>query len=197
MSTGEMTIRLHGQEAPQDEPEPVELPLSTWTPRDFEGFTAAELPRLLRYAVVLTGDEHLAQDVVQDAMVRAHGRWSSIRDMDSPGAYVRRMVTNQYLSWRRAWQVRSIVAVDDAVLHARAPAGGDAAQGVVDRDALWARLGALPRKQRAVLVLRYYEGLSDAEIAETLGSSTSTVRSHASRALATLRVDAHTLREER
>lgn len=178
-------------------PDTAEIPAAGYHSDSFDDFATTELPGLLRYAVLLTGSTDLAGDVVQDAMVRVHGRWSSIRDMDYPVAYVKRMVTNEHLSWRRRWHVRSIVPVDDAALHERSPSRADAAQTVVDRDALWHRMAALPLKQRAVLVLRYYEGMSDAEIAQTLGSSAGTVRSHASRALATLRIDADTLKEGR
>ena len=156
---------------------------------DFEDFARAHLPGLLSYAVVLTGDQHQAADLVQDVMVRVHGRWARIRATDRPDLYVKRMVTNEHLSWRRRWHVRSVVAVDDAVLGARAPAGADPSQRVVDRDHLWQRLAALPPRQRAVLVLRYYEGLDDAEIAQVLGTAAVTVRSNASRALAALRAD--------
>ena len=158
----------------------------------FEDFARTRLPALLAYAVVLTGDPHLASDVVQEVMVRAHGRWSRIRRADRPELYVKRMVTNEFLSWRRRWHVRSVVPVADEALHARAPRTADPAQQVVDRDAVWARLATLPRRQRAVLVLRFYEGLDDAEIAEVLRLAPSTVRSTASRALAALRLDATT-----
>lgn len=158
----------------------------------FEDFARTRLPALLAYAVVLTGDPHLASDVVQEVMVRAHGRWSRIRGADRPELYVKRMVTNEYLSWRRRWHVRTVVPVADDALHARAPSAADPAQQVVDRDAVWARLAGLPRRQRAVLVLRFYEGLDDAQIAEVLSMAPSTVRSTASRALAALRLGATT-----
>jgi len=79
------------------------------------------------------------------------------------------------------------VPLTDETLAAHAESHGDHAHGVVEEDAMWGRLEALPPRQRTVLVLRYYEGLSDAEISEVLGTSPATVRSHASRALATLR----------
>ena len=157
---------------------------------DFEGFARAHLPGLLGYAVALTGDRHLAADLVQDVMVRAHGRWPRIQAADRPDLYVKRMITNEHLSWRRRWHVRTVVPVDDEVLGARAPSTTDAAQRVVDRDDLWQRLAELPPRQRAVLVLRYYEGLDDAEIAQVLVTAAVTVRSNASRALAALRAGA-------
>ena len=154
---------------------------------DFEGFARRELPGLLRYAVMLTGDRDLAQDLVQDVMVKAHDQWRRVSAADHPDRYVHTMVTRQFLSWRRRWAVRRIV-LDP---HGEPPVApvGDHAAGIVDHDDVWRRLGTLPRQQRAVLALRYYERLTDAEIADTLGCSASTVRAYASRALAALRLD--------
>lgn len=145
------------------------------------------LPGLLRYATVLTGDGHVAADIVQEVLLRAHQRWTRIALMGRPDLYLRRMVTNEHLSWRRRWHVRTIHPAADDVLAAHADPLGDHAQHVVEDDAMWELLEGLPPRQRTVLVLRYYEGLSDAEIATVLGTSGATVRSHASRALATLR----------
>ncbi|GAB3681020.1 SigE family RNA polymerase sigma factor [Angustibacter aerolatus] len=156
-------------------------------PLDFDAFARAELPALLRFATAVAGDPELAADVVQDAMVKAHSRWRHIAATDRPDLYVRRMVVNQHLSWRRRWHVRTIVPVHDDVLHARASAEPDASQRVSDRDDVLRRLEQLPRRQRAVLVLRFFEGLDDTEIAQVLGTSPVTVRSNASRALAALR----------
>jgi len=145
------------------------------------------LPGLLRYATVLTGDGHVAADLVQEVLLRAHVRWTRIALMARPDLYLRRMVTNEHLSWRRRWHVRTVHATADDVLAARIAPQADHAQHVVEDDAMWRRLTALPPRQRTVLVLRYYEGLDDTEIADVLGTSSATVRSHASRALATLR----------
>lgn len=145
------------------------------------------LPGLLRYATILTGDGHVAADLVQEVLLRAHVRWTRIALMARPDLYLRRMVTNEHLSWRRRWHVRTIHATTDDVLAARVAPQADHAQDVVEDDAMWRRLAALPPRQRAVLVLRYYEGLDDAEISDVLGTSPATVRSHASRALAALR----------
>lgn len=156
----------------------------------FEEFLAARLPGLLRYAVVLTGDRDLAQDVVQEALARAHVRWKQVSRAGSPDAYVRRMVLNEYLSWRRRWSVRQVQAVGERLVEIGDARGGgrDHAQDLVEADELWARLAQLPRRQRAVLVLRYYEQLDDAAIAELLDCTAATVRSHASKALTTLRL---------
>lgn len=156
----------------------------------FPEFAATRLPGLLRYAVILTGDHDLAQDVVQEVMARCQVRWNRIERAGAPDAYVRQMVLNEYLSWRRRWAVRNIQAVGErlADLGDRNGSARDHANDVVETDALWTRLAALPRKQRAVLVLRYYEQLSDQEIATLLGCAPVTVRSNASKALATLRL---------
>jgi RNA polymerase sigma-70 factor (sigma-E family) len=151
----------------------------------FEEFAAARLPALLRYAVMLTGDRELAQDVVQEVMIRAHGRWWRIRRADRPDLYVRRMVTNEFISTRRRRALRTV-----PLEHLTAgPVHPDHADAATDSDELWLRLADLPRQQRAVLVLRYYEGLPDTEIADVLGCSSGTVRGYASRALATLRLE--------
>ena len=156
----------------------------------FEEFAMARLPSLLRYAVVLTGDRDLAQDVVQEVLARAQVRWRKISESDSPEAYVRRMVLNEYLSWRRSWAFRNVHAAGERLTDLDDARGGvgDHADGVVEADALWRKLATLGRKQRAVLVLRYYEQLEDEQIADLLGCAPATVRSHASRALRTLRL---------
>jgi RNA polymerase sigma-70 factor (sigma-E family) len=147
----------------------------------------AHLPGLLRYATVLTGDPHTAADLVQEVLLRAHVRWTRIALTARPDLYLRRMVTNEHLSWRRRWHVRNVRPVADTTLADHVVPARDHAQHVVEDDAMWRQLSTLPPRQRAVLVLRYYEGLSDPEIASVLGTSSATVRSHASRALATLR----------
>ncbi|MFI5495778.1 SigE family RNA polymerase sigma factor [Actinoplanes sp. NPDC051859] len=156
----------------------------------FEQFAAARLPTLLRYAVVLTGDREHAQDVVQEVLARTHVHWDRISQTDAPEAYVRRMVLNEFLSWRRSWTARHVYAVGERLVDLDDARGGvvDHAQDVVDADELWQRLATLGRKQRAVLVLRYYEQLDDDTIAELIGCSPATVRSYASRALKILRL---------
>jgi RNA polymerase sigma-70 factor (sigma-E family) len=156
----------------------------------FEQFAVARLPSLVRYAIVLTGDRYLAQDIVQEVLARAQVRWRRISAADSPEAYVRRMVLNEYLSWRRSWAARKVHPVGERLVDIDDARGGvhDHAQGVVEADELWARLAMLGRRQRAVLVLRYYEQMDDEAIADLLGCAPATVRSHASRALKTLRL---------
>jgi RNA polymerase sigma-70 factor (sigma-E family) len=156
----------------------------------FADFAATRLPSLLRYAAALTGDRDLAQDIVQDVLARTQVKWKRIERADSPDAYVRQMVLNEYLSWRRRWAVRNIRAAGEQVISLvdERAATRDHADAVVDTDEVWNRLAALPRKQRAVLVLRYYEQLDDDEIAVLLGCAPVTVRSNASKALKALRL---------
>jgi RNA polymerase sigma-70 factor (sigma-E family) len=151
----------------------------------FDEFTAAHLHPLLRFAVVLTGDRGLAEDVTQEVLVRVHLRWGKIGALDSPEHYVRRMIVNEYLSWRRRWS-RIVPHAEPPVRLEPAP---DHAATHAERDALRTELDKLPPRQRAVLVLRYYAGMSDPEIANELGCGPGTVRGYASRALATLRVE--------
>lgn len=152
----------------------------------FEEFAAARLPVVLKFAAVLTGDRGLAEDVVQEVLIRANARWQVIENLPWPEAYVRKMIVNEYLAWRRrSWRlVLSGASSDIEGLPTPDPAASYA-----EREAMLAELTKLPRRQRAVVVLRYYEGLSDQEIADVLGCRPGTVRGHASRALAALRVE--------
>jgi len=155
----------------------------------FAEFATNRLAALLRYATALTGDPELAQDIVQDVLARTQVRWKRIEKADAPDAYVRRMVLNEYLSWRRRWAVRNIRSAGEQLVDLvdAHSATRDHADRLVDTDEIWARLATLPRKQRAVLVLRYYEQLDDAEIASLLNCAPATVRSNASKALKNLR----------
>jgi RNA polymerase sigma-70 factor (sigma-E family) len=152
----------------------------------FEEFAAARLPAVLKFAAVLTGDRGLAEDVVQEVLIRANARWQVIGSLPRPEAYVRKMIVNEYLAWRRrSWRL-VLSGAGTSIEDLPAP---DPAAGYAEREAMLAELGKLPGRQRAVVVLRYYEDLSDQEIAEVLGCTPGTVRGHASRALAALRVE--------
>jgi RNA polymerase sigma-70 factor (sigma-E family) len=153
----------------------------------FEEFATARLPALLRYGMLLTRDPEQARDLVQDVLAQAIPRWKRIGAVDEPYAYVRAMITNEYLSLLRRRKLRTVPLTYEALNGPRAPTASDPADRF-DNEDLWRRLAVLPRKQRAVVVLRYYEELTDNEIADVLGCRASTVRSHATRALATLRV---------
>jgi RNA polymerase sigma-70 factor (sigma-E family) len=148
----------------------------------FEQYAIRRLPVLLGTARAICADNALAEDLVQDVLIKLHARWTVIGSMDAPDAYVRRMLVNEYLSWRRKWSRPTARLVDGAVT------GTDFASAQADRSELLDEIRRLPARQRAVIGLRYYADLTDAEIADLLGCSHSTVRVHASRALKALRV---------
>lgn len=151
---------------------------------DFRAYVAARGPALLRSAVLLTGDRHLAEDLVQTTLVRVHGRWERIRSAEAVDAYVRRAMVTTYLNWwRRRWRGE----VPTESLPDTPVTGG--LDRVETRLPVAAALARLPRRMRAVVVLRYFDDLPDAEIAALLGCSPGTVRSQATRALAKLRAD--------
>jgi RNA polymerase sigma-70 factor (sigma-E family) len=147
----------------------------------FEDFVAARSRHLLHAAHLLTGDRHRAEDLLQTALTRAYLRWDRI-DSDDPEGYVRRTMINAHTDWwrKKPWREQSTAELPET------PAP-DAAASYDARDAVLAALATLSSRQRAVVVLRYYEGLSEAEIAQVLGCSAGTVKSAASRAMAKLR----------
>jgi RNA polymerase sigma-70 factor (sigma-E family) len=156
-------------------------------PLTFEEYVAARGPALVRFAVLLTGDDHRAEDLVQDALTKAYLRWSRIRRADDPDVYLRRLVLNGSRSWWRRRANREVPAELGTGGAADRAAPGDVGGEAAERDALWRLISALPEQQRAVVVLRYYEDLDDATIARVLDCSTVTVRTHAMRALQKLR----------
>jgi RNA polymerase sigma-70 factor (sigma-E family) len=154
-------------------------------PDGFREFLAARQAHLLRAAWILTGDAHLAEDLLQTALVKVLPRWERLARDGSVEAYLRKTMINTATSWwRRKWHGElPSGGVPGAEL-----GGGDAAfEAVEDRSVLGAALRALPPRQRAVVMLRYYLDLSEAETAALLGCSTGTVKSQSSKALETLR----------
>lgn len=157
----------------------------------FEEYAAAAWPRLYRSAYLLTGHHADAEDVAQQTLVKAHAAWSKVTAARTPDAYVRRILTNTFLSAKRP-KARGLELLTDDPPE-RPPSASPAAHpgqpgaAVEDRMVLWPHVKQLPPQQRAVIVLRYYEDLSEAEIAETLGCSRGTVKSTAHRALTALR----------
>ena len=147
----------------------------------FDRYVLERQAGLVRYAALLTGSLAQGEDLVQEVLIRLYPRWARLAE--DPHAYVRRSVTNEFLSWRRRWSTRSITVVPDEFLQQQTV---DPWQDGPDPE-LWARLQALPRQQRAAIVLRYYEGFTDPEIADALDCRPGTVRAHVSRGLATLR----------
>jgi RNA polymerase sigma-70 factor (sigma-E family) len=155
---------------------------------EFAAYMQARQPALLRTAYLLTGDAHTAEDVVATALAKLYLAWDRIRDRESVDGYVRRILANETTSlWRRPWRRREVVA-DALPERGREDAYDDGRTA-----ALWQAVRSLPPRQRAVIVLRYYEELTEAETAAVLGVSTGTVKSQASRALATLRTSNPTL----
>jgi RNA polymerase sigma-70 factor (sigma-E family) len=145
---------------------------------------------------VLTGDQHQAEDLLQTSLAKLYLAWNRVHDRESVDAYVRRIMVNEHHSlWRRAWRRREHPT--DQVPEPTGPLSGPGDSRMDGlSDALWQAVQTLPRKARAVLVLRYYEELTEAETADVLGISVGTVKSQTSRALARLRETAPELREE-
>ena len=155
---------------------------------DFDDWVAQRGAALLRFAYLVTRDHSRAEEAVQDALIAAYSRWSRICRAQDPEAYVRRCIVNADISrWRRFF--RRETPTEDAGTSGAAPghAAPDHAVAQAEHDAVWALCATLPAKQRAAVVLRYYEDLPDADIAVILDCSPATVRSQIHRALASLR----------
>ncbi len=148
---------------------------------EFSEYMAARQPSLLRTAYLLTGDRHTAEDLVQTALAKLYLSWDKVQRQDSLDGYVRRILVNENNSlWRRPWKKRETTTSelpDEPAEPTRESHDSE----------LWDLVQTLPRKQRAAVVLRYYEQLSEAETAAVLGVSVGTVKSQTSRALAALR----------
>jgi RNA polymerase sigma-70 factor (sigma-E family) len=146
----------------------------------FEGFVAGRSGALLRTAYLLTQDNHLAEDLLQTTLAKAWSSWGRIQT--SPEAYVRRILVNTYSTWwRRRWNTESPVGeLPDVAHHDR--------DGSTDQE-LRSALARLPKRQRAVIVLRFFEDLTEVETARLMDCSVGTVKSQTSKALAKLRID--------
>ncbi len=153
----------------------------------FDHFVASRWPGLVRLAYGLTGDRWLAEDLAQTALANAFAAWWRVRRADDPDAYVRRILINACNSRFRR---RRVSELSRGMTEFAQPAAADPASLVDDRSALLTALGELPARQRAVIVLRYWEDLTDAQAGAVLGCSASTVRSQTARALAKLRCSA-------
>ena len=152
---------------------------------DFEDYVREHCPSLRRLALLLCADWTTADDLVQTALIRSERRWHLVAD---PHPYVRRAVVNAASTWRLRRRLEAPLSTLSDV--AAADAGSD------DRLGVLLALRSLPVGQRQVLVLRYYEGLSEAEIAAVLGVSPGTVKSRSARGLDALRGCAHLLPQE-
>jgi RNA polymerase sigma-70 factor (sigma-E family) len=157
-------------------------------PAGFAEFVAARSPALLRAAWLLTGDAGKAEDLLQTALARTWRGWPRISGGGNPEAYVRRMLYTTYLTWwRRRW--RAEVPTEGLPGYAERADLADVADRSAVRDAVARALARLPRGQRAVVVLRFFEDRSVQETADLLGCSTGTVKTQCARALAALRAD--------
>jgi RNA polymerase sigma-70 factor (sigma-E family) len=150
---------------------------------EYDDVYAALWPRLVRTAYAVSGDRGLAEDAVQTAFAKAYRSWRRISRLEAPEAYLRRMVVNEVLNDRRRARTRHEVTSPEP------PEQADASsrQTPPAHDEMWRLITTLPPRQRAVLVLRYYEDLSEQQIAEALGCRPGTVKSQAAAALASLR----------
>jgi RNA polymerase sigma-70 factor (sigma-E family) len=152
------------------------------TDEDFAEFVGARWASLYRLAYLLAATPTGAEDLLQTTLEKAYVNWPRIRGMDFPEAYVRRMLANTRVSnRRRAWIGEQ--PWDELPENA----GASAEVPVLDRSLLWPLVCALPDRQRAVIVLRYYEDLSETQIADALGCAAGTVKSQSSAAIGALR----------
>ncbi len=152
-------------------------------PEGFREFVAARSAALVRSAWLLTGDDGEAEDLVQTALVKTWSRWSRVQRKDAPEAFVRRVMLSTFLTWRRRrWHGEVPVAT--------LPERVDLEDAYADADVrrlVQIALQGLPPRQRAVVVLRFFDDLSEARTAQLLGCSVGTVKSQAAKALAKLR----------
>jgi RNA polymerase sigma-70 factor (sigma-E family) len=149
----------------------------------FAGFVREHTPALLRTAYLLTGNAQAAEELVQDTLARLYPKWDRVAGADVPLAYVRRSLTNGYINYQRRAARREFAHED--VPERIDPR--DVLTQLADRDEIWNGLRFLPERQRAALVLRFFEDLTDEESAIALGCRVGTVRSLISRGLAALR----------
>jgi RNA polymerase sigma-70 factor (sigma-E family) len=150
----------------------------------FDEYVRVRGPALVRLAWLIAGDRHLGEDLVQEVLTRAYPRWRKILSGGQPDVYLRRMLVNAHVSWRRK---RSSGEVADGAERVDRADRVDIGAEAVERDAVWRLINRLPPNQRVAIVLRFYEDLDDADIAEILGCSPATVRTHLMRGIAALR----------
>ena len=151
----------------------------------FTEFVAARSASLFRTAYLMVGERDLAHDLVQEALTKTYVAWPRLRDVSKADAYTRKAITTTYISWwrRKSWSAeRPRDDVPDALADTR-----DQHARAVDRAWMWAELQKLPPRQRAAIVLRYYEDLTEAQTAEVMDCAVGTVKSQVSQGLRRLR----------
>ena len=150
---------------------------------DFRSFVAARSPSLLWFAHLLTGDRYAAEDIVQTALAKTAAGWSRVRRKDNPEGYVRRAIVNTHLNAvrRRPWREQPREHIPEDV------DSRSREHELDDRDSMWHALAGLPPRQRAVLVLRYYDDLDSVEMCAILGCSRETLAVRIHRSLRALR----------
>jgi RNA polymerase sigma-70 factor (sigma-E family) len=151
----------------------------------FAEFAHARAGALHRAAYLMVGDAQLAQDLVQEALTKTYVAWPRLRDPRNAEAYCRKAITTTAISWFRRKGWRNEAPTEHLPEDAHGAAGPESS--VAERDAVWKELQQLPPRQRAALVLRYYEDLSEAQTAEAMGCAVGTVKSQVSAALTKLR----------
>lgn len=163
-------------------------PRAEWSEAEFDAYAGARWNRLVRTAYLLTGDHHEAEDLVQSTLAKVFRRWPTIRQLDDPDAYLHRALINNNRSRHRRQRVLHLLTPDppDRPAGPAAP-GGFGPDDDGEHAALAQALAELPPRQRAVVVLRFWEDLSERQVAEVLGCTPGTVKSQASRALRKLR----------
>lgn len=157
---------------------------------EFEAFVRARSASLLRVGFLLTGDQHLAEDLVQTALARTHQSWSRLTEVGNAEAYTRKVMYHLQVSWWRRRRVAESPVADLPEALGADPTSGSALRLTVEQ-----ALSRLTPRQRAVIVLRFFEDLSEAQTAAVLGCSVGNVKSQTSRSLARLRVVAPELLE--
>jgi RNA polymerase sigma-70 factor (sigma-E family) len=148
----------------------------------FSDLVATRSAALLRTAYLVVGDHQLAQDLVQESLVKTYVAWPRLRDVSRAEAYARRTIVTTAISWRRrrSFHERPVLAIPEQ-------AQADRTDAFATQDLLWAQVRALPPRQRAALVLRYYEDLSESDTAQLMGCAIGTVKSQVSAGLDRLR----------
>jgi RNA polymerase sigma-70 factor (sigma-E family) len=154
---------------------------------EFQSFMIGRWPRLMRTAYLLTGEQHAAEDLVQSTLERVFVAWRKVGSADDPEAYVRRVMMNAHARRHRRKLKEFLAPKDDSPLVREIADTGDRIAQVDDRSALLKALAQLPARQREAVVLRYWEDLTETQVAEAMGCSVGTVKSNAAKGIAKLR----------